>query len=359
MPFDDDTITIAAAGDVMIEQRLREADIAAVRPLLDGADITIANLDGVLSSLGTPMPKFVNLRGPREAAWDVRALGIDIVSLANNHAMDFRAEGMLDMRQALLEAGVHPVGAGCSLTEACAPALVEVRGRTVAILAISCTLPEGAAAGPTWPGIAPLRIHTAYHVDESLSLEQPGSVPAVRTWPDERQLARARADVAQARTIADHVIMVVHWGVPAPWRAPVQPLVQEYQRQVGHALIDAGADAIVGIHAHELHGIELYRNRPIAYCLSNFWVDSLPRYPWLGRESIVLRILLRKDAPPETELVPICLDEAGVPRPDPAARAITLLNARSQEFAVGIETAGQRFRVRALPSTKPDGPESR
>ncbi len=347
-----DTVTVAAAGDL-----LRDADIAVVRPLFDGADITVANIDSVLSPLGEPVPKWVNLRGPREAVWDLRALGIHVVSLANNHAMDFRAEGMLDMRRALLEAGMQPVGAGCTLTEACAPALVEVRGHTVAILAISCTLPEGSAAGPTWPGVAPLRIHTAYHIDETLSLEQPGSMPAVRTWPDERQLARARSDVARARAMADHVITVVHWGVPAPWRAPVQPLVQEYQRQVGRDLIDAGADAVLGIHAHELHGIELYRDRLIAYCLGNFWIDSLAKHTWLARESLVLRITLRKGAPPEIEMAPVFLDDTGVPHPDPAARAIALVNARSQEFGVCVEATGKRFRVRPIPSAGPGGTE--
>jgi poly-gamma-glutamate synthesis protein (capsule biosynthesis protein) len=334
----------------MLEQRLSAADIAAVRPLLDGADITIANVDSVLSPLGDPVPKWVNLRGPRDAAWDLRSLGIDVVSLANNHAMDFRAEAMLDMRHALQEAGVRTIGAGCTLAEACAPAVFEVRGRTIAMLGISCTLPEGSAAGPSSPGIAPVRIHTAYHVDESLSLEQPGSMPAVRTWPDERHLDRARDDVARARAAADHAIVVVHWGVPAPWRTPVQPIVQDYQRRLAHDLIEAGADAILGIHAHELHGIEIYRERPIAYCLGNFWVDSLPRHSWLGRESLVLRMHLRAHTPPEIEIVPVLLDDAGVPRPDPNARSVTLLAERSREFGVTVEAARGRYVVRPLPA---------
>src|SRR5205807_1367990 len=109
----------------------------------------------------------------------------DLIAMANNHAMDFRAEGMLDTRRAYQEAGLRSVGAGENLQAATAPVTFAVGERTVAILAIACTLPMESAAGPDWPGIAPLHVRQEYALDESLALEQPGTVPEVRCQLDE------------------------------------------------------------------------------------------------------------------------------------------------------------------------------
>ena len=221
-------VRIACIGDFMLARRPDEASIAPVRELFDGDDVVIANVDTVLSDLGTPVPKWANLRGPREAAKDLRALGIGVVAMANNHAMDFRAEGMLDTCRAYDEAGLLHAGAGENLAAAAAPAVLQAGGLTVAALSVACTLPPESAAGPASAGIAPLRIGYAFAVDESLMPEQPGTVPQVRTWPDGDDLDRVRHDIARANDAADVTLVVVHWGVPAPWRAPSHPTLQEY-----------------------------------------------------------------------------------------------------------------------------------
>jgi poly-gamma-glutamate synthesis protein (capsule biosynthesis protein) len=342
------TVTIAAVGDFMLDRRPKSADIAAVRAFLTGSDIAIANVDTVLSDRGTPVPKWANLRGPREAAADLRAMGFDLIAMANNHAMDFRAEGMLDTCRAYAEAGLTGVGAGENLAAATAPVVVPAGDRKVAILAMSCTLPFEAAAGPASPGIAPVHVHQSFVVDESLMTEQPGTVPEVKCWLDEKDFARACHDVTNARARADVVVPIVHWGVPSPWRAPFHPMVQEYQRVLGHALIDAGADAVIGNHAHELHAVEFYRDKPIAYCLGNFWIDGLGLYPWMGRESLVLRLAFRDGAAPEVEVVPLFLDDDGIPRPDPTQRTVELVTRLSAEFGVAIEPADGRFVARCV-----------
>ena len=175
-------------------------------------------------------------------------------------------------------------------------------------------------------------------------------MPEVRTWLDERDLERARHDVTAAREAADAVVVVVHWGVPTPWRAPSHPTLQEYQRPLGHALIDAGADAVLGNHPHELHAIEFYRDRPIAYSLGNFWIDTIGAYPWMGRESVVLRLTLPPGAPTGVDVVPVLLDDGGVPRPDARARAVDVLNEHGREFGVSVADAGDRFEVRTSAS---------
>jgi poly-gamma-glutamate capsule biosynthesis protein CapA/YwtB (metallophosphatase superfamily) len=260
--------------------------------------------------------------------------------------MDFRAEGMLDSCRAYEEAGLLTVGAGENLAAATAAAMFPVGGKTVAMLATSCTLPFESAAGPDWAGIAPVRVKQAFVADESLMTEQPGTVPEVTCWLDEKDLARACRDVEAARAKADVVVAVTHWGVPSPWRGLFHPMVQEYQRALGRALIDVGADAVIGNHAHELHPIEFYRGKPIAYCLGNFWIDGIGSYPWMGKESLVLRLSFGVGGDPEIEIVPLFLDEDGIPRSDPAGRTIELLNKLSAEFGVGVESSGGRFIVR-------------
>lgn len=342
----DFQITVAAVGDFMLERRLATENINSVRDMLAGFDLVVANVDTVLSDQGAPVPKWANLRGPREIAHDLRAMGVDVVAMANNHTMDFRAAGMLDTCRSYDEVGILYAGAGDSLAAATAPVVTEVGGGRVAVLSIACTLPPESAAGPNWPGIAPVRVRYAFGVDETLLAEQPGTAPNVMTWLDEHDLARLRRDLTAARAIADVVLVVVHWGVPAPWRLPSQPTLQEYQRSLGHVLIDVGADAVLGNHAHELHGIEFYRGRPIAYCLSNFWIDTIATYPWMGRESIALGLTLSRTSVPTVSILPLLLDDDGVPCPDPQNRAVEILNEHSKEFGVMVDAVGGRFTVR-------------
>jgi poly-gamma-glutamate synthesis protein (capsule biosynthesis protein) len=344
---DPKTVTISAVGDFMIQHRPAQAYIDQVKELVGGADIAIANVDTVLADAGQPSPKWANLRGPRDVTKDIAAMGFDVVTIANNHAMDFRAEGLLDMIAAYEEVGVKPIGGGKTIVEATAPHIVTVSGRTVALLSLATTLPPDSAAGPTWPGIAPVKVHQAYAFDASLFAEQPGSMPDFKGWLDETDLNRAIDDVKAAKEKADIVVLIVHWGVPSPWRAPVHPIVQEHQRQLGRALIDAGADAIIGNHAHELHGFEFYKGKPIAYCLGNFWIDTISNWAWMGRESIVLRLSFPAEGNPEVEIQTVWLDDDGWPIADPDHKAVPLLNALSKEDGVSVSPNGDRFRVAA------------
>ncbi|MDQ3694629.1 MAG: CapA family protein [Chloroflexota bacterium] len=338
-------IIVAAVGDFIFFDRPDPADIAATRPLLAGADIVIGNIDVVLSDRGTPVPKWANLRATPEIAHDLRELGLDVAIVANNHTMDYRAEAMADSLAGYEAAGIRPSGAGANLAAATAPTIIATPHGTVAILSVCSTLSPESAAGEDWPGVAPLKVWQSYLLDEPLLAEQPGTPPDVHTWPDEEDLARARRDIAAARRRADHVLVVIHWGVPSPWRTPVGPVIQPSQRTIGHALIEAGADAVIGNHAHELHGIEFYRSKPIIYCLGNFWIDGLSRFQWMGREGIVLHLLLDPGGDVRLELVPLYLDDRGVPQPDASARACRVLTERSREFGVTLAADASRYHV--------------
>jgi poly-gamma-glutamate synthesis protein (capsule biosynthesis protein) len=341
------TVTLAAVGDFMLQSRPGRNEVERVRTLLDGADITVANMDTVLSPLGEPTPKLFNLRGPREATGEIAAMGFDAVTIANNHAMDFGPDGMLDMIAAFQASGVTPLGGGKDLAAATAPHIFTAGGRTIALLSIATTLPTGAPAGPGRPGIAPVSVHQSFFIEPSIMSEQPGSVPEVKCWLDETELKRAVADVKAAKQQAEIVVPFLHWGVPSPWRAPFHAVVQKHQRTLGHTLIDAGADAVIGSHAHELHGIEFYNGKPIAYCLGNFWIDGISNWAWMGRESMVLRLSFPPEGNPEVEIQTVWLDDGGWPIADPDHKAVPLLNALSKEDGVSVSPNGDRFRVAA------------
>lgn len=350
------SITIAAVGDFMIERRALPGEIASVRDLLGGAEFSFGNIDTVLSDLGTPSPKLFNLRGPRGFTDDLHTMGFDAAVLANNHAMDFRAPGMLDMCEALQGSGVAPVGAGGTLSEAIAPLIREINGKRVAVLAVSCTLPPESVATATTPGVAPLHVRQEYVIDPSLMSEQPGSQPFVRTWLDEADLARARSDVEAARAQADVVLVAIHWGVPKPWRAPSYPVIQDHQRELGKTLIDAGADAVIGNHAHELLGVEFHLGKPIAYCLGNFWIHSISKWDWLGRDTIVLRLTFSGDSPVAVEAIPAVLDQDGIPQRTGSEDVFNLLTAACLALGTQVEKSGTSYVIRPL--GKPDGPAS-
>jgi poly-gamma-glutamate capsule biosynthesis protein CapA/YwtB (metallophosphatase superfamily) len=124
-------------------------------------------------------------------------------------------------------------------------------------------------------------------------------------------------------------------------------VLQEYQRPLAYALVEAGAAAVLGNHAHELHGIELYQGRPIFYCLGNFWIDTIAAYPWMGRESLVARLELRRGEPPGVAIVPLMLDDGGVPRRDPTGRAIAVLDEQSRALGAMIVERDGRFVIDA------------
>jgi poly-gamma-glutamate synthesis protein (capsule biosynthesis protein) len=332
-----------------MEQRPTASELAGVAPLLQGYDLVTGNIDTVVSLAGAPMPKYANLHAPRELAFDLRSLGLDVATLANNHTMDYGAEALLDSLAAFEEAGVATVGAGANLAAAAAPVYRVVQDRTVAIIACSSTLSELSAATGELPGVAPLKVSQSLLLDTDLILEQPGSVPYVKSWIEPKELDRISAVIEETRSRADLVLVAYHCGVPAYWRSPSHPDVQEYEVQACRAFIDAGADAVLGCHAHEIHGIEFYRNRPIFYCLANFWIGDFHRYPWMEVDSFIAELTFAEgSAEPNVSLVTISLDETGVPRFDAGGRAADLLAQRSEAIAVEQIEPG---RYRVYPST--------
>lgn len=352
---DDGTVTLSLVGDVMIETPFdrqpaagHPAFVAALAELRR-ADAVVANLEMPLSTGGYRVPKHSNLRSDPAIAADVRGMGIDAVTLANNHLMDYGPPALRDTLAACDRAGLLRCGAGDDLEAADRPAWLVRDGVRIALLSVACTLPIESDAGPGKPGIAPLRVGFSFEVDANLLLEQPGTMPTVRSWAIEADRERVRARIAALKAEADAVVVGIHWGVPAYWLSPAQGLLAQYQRPLAHALIDAGADLICGHHSHTLHPIELYRDKPILYSLGNFLFEG-PR-PFMEPESMIVRATWRALATgprPSLELVPLLLDEVGFPHlatGEEAARVLGLLGRLSHPFGTALEIGDDRARV--------------
>ncbi len=263
--------TIAMVGDVFLQQALpRSRELSAVRALLQSADIAFGNLETPVSTRGRPIEKWINMRMSPALLADVIGLGFDIVTLANNHMWDFGEVAFFDTMRHLDGNALSYVGAGADLDAAWRAAVMPVSGRKAAFLGATSTLAPGSAAAPGRPGVAPIHVSESYHIDPAASLEQPGSAPYVSTRAWREDLERASAAIQSAQAGSDFVIVALHWGVPPFWRPRFQDGLADYQIEVGHALIEAGADVLVGHHPHSLQALELYQGKPIFYSLGNF-----------------------------------------------------------------------------------------
>ncbi len=235
----------------------------------------MVNLELPLTTVDQPADKAITLRADPGIAPSLREAGVDVVTVANNHALDHGPEGLFETVDVLKSSGIAAVGGGADLEQALQPALLSVNGLLVAVFGLASTLPPGYAATSQRPGIAPIRVLSKFLIDSTTLDEQPGMSPWVETEAVEEDVRRACGEIAAVRDEADLVVVQIHWGVPNGWCAAFQGPLADYQRPLGHALIEAGADLVVGHHPHTVHGVERYRQGLIAYSLGNFLFHSM------------------------------------------------------------------------------------
>jgi poly-gamma-glutamate capsule biosynthesis protein CapA/YwtB (metallophosphatase superfamily) len=243
-PEERGELVIHAAGDVNLDPGYISTydaqgyDYAwsGLQGLFKTDDLTIVNVECPVSDLGAQLAKQFSFHGDPEALPAMKRAGVEVGSLANNHAYDRGPDALVDSVRNLRGAGIAPVGAGRDADEALSPATFEMKGWRIAVLGFDEVIdPDYQVAGQNKPGTA------AGH-------DFPLMVKTVR-------------DTAKD---ADLVIVMIHWGV----ELDTQP--RDYQVSEGHRLIDAGADMIFGAHAHRLQPLSTYRGRPIFWSLGNF-----------------------------------------------------------------------------------------
>lgn len=249
------SVTLALTGDVMLGRLMNDA-IHAYGPLypwgntltlLRSADMALVNLECVIASddaRWTPVPKVFHFRADPVALQVLEVAGIDAVSLANNHVLDYGAGAMVEMLARLDAAGIVHAGAGRNLDEAEQPARLKPRGINVAVISFTDNEPTWAATA-TSPGI--------------------NFVPVDLT---SLQFARLKRSIGTARRNgADIVLVSAHWG-PNMRQRPTPSF-----KAFAHQVIDAGCDIFHGHSAHILQGIEIYKGKPILYDTGDFVDD--------------------------------------------------------------------------------------
>lgn len=271
-----ENLSIIAVGDLVPSRRLfstgsdEASTFQDIVHLLNSADITFGDLEMPLSTKGYPKEKLIAFHASPEIAPDLEQAGFDVLALANNHSLDYGHEALFDTMTALDGVGISHLGAGGSLDEALAPVILDVKNHRVGFLSFSSLLPTGAAASEKRPGLAPIHVHVAYEVDPYFEMEEPGNRPLVKTWPNLKDLKRFEEKIREVRAQVDFLVISAHWGFGAGEE------LAEYQRPLGHALIDAGADVVFGNHVHAVHGIEVYKGKAILYSPGNF-IAQQPR----------------------------------------------------------------------------------
>jgi poly-gamma-glutamate synthesis protein (capsule biosynthesis protein) len=239
-------VTLAFAGDIHFEgalstslERDPAAVLAPVAPLLRRADVAVVNLETAITVRGTAVPKDYNFRAPASALTALKAAGVDAASMANNHGIDFGPVGLADSLAAGAAARFPLIGVGRTDAEAFRPYRAVVRGQRIAVIAatqvIDKPLVASWTAGPRHPGLASAK--------------------------DLPRLVRA---VKDARRNSDTVVVYLHWGVQG------SDCPTSAQRGLADALIAAGADVIVGTHAHALQGAGRSNSAFVAFGLGNF-----------------------------------------------------------------------------------------
>ena len=290
---DQATTLLYAVGDVGILRPEPETIFAKVLPVLEEADILFGNLESAPSEKGSVVTRNASVRAPKNSLKAIVSAGFNVMSVANNHFMDHGVEAMQECLQLLRDAGIAYAGAGMNVYEALRPAFVERNGTRIAFLACNYFFPNlwsisGAAKGR--PGVAP--IYTEAELD-----------PPHVYLP---HLEAVKAEVVKAKAEADLVVVSTHGGLS--W---VQAVVT-YQKAINRALIDAGADLVLGHHPHILQAIEVYKGKVICYSLAEFGLE-LPLPINLEPQSVMLKVEIRDKAISRVAFLPVYMDPQRTP----------------------------------------------
>ena len=277
------SVAVAFAGDIMLDNGPGHAvasgrdPFAACAELLLDADFTVGNLECVLGKGGRQVLKAYTFRAATDSPKYLKRY-FSAVAVANNHAMDFGPEGLVECLRILAAEGIPQVGGGANLAAARRPLVLEKHGLKIALVAANAFQAAKSAAGEATPGVAPL--------DEAAIL----------------------ADIAAARREADFVVPFVHWGP----ELVAQPRAAD--RALARKMIDAGAAAVIGGHPHVTQTVDVHAAAPIVYSLGNFVFDYYPVDPpeWTGW---VARLTFAQGKAVALETHAVVLDAAGLPRP--------------------------------------------
>jgi poly-gamma-glutamate capsule biosynthesis protein CapA/YwtB (metallophosphatase superfamily) len=285
-------VELAFVGDIMLGRslgkRIAAGDggtiFASVEPLLQAADLAVGNLECAIGEGGTPEPKAYTFLAPPPSAVLLRSAGFDLLSLANNHSLDYGVDVFRQTLGLLAENGVRTVGAGADDREARRPAIFDIRGLKIALLAYVEVPKEYTTqfdtrrweAGPGKPGIA---------------------------WAEDR-LIRSDLEALAADPSPRVTVVLFHFGIEGT------DIPDSRQVQLAHLAVDSGADLVVGSHSHTIQGDEEYNRGRIFYSLGNFVFDG---FEGESNRSVILWITVSASRTISARRIPLSIVD-GMPR---------------------------------------------
>lgn len=359
-------LDILFLGDIILDVPEPDHWLSGIAPITRAADLAIGHLEVPHTRRGKEVAGDVPAPGadPDHLAATARA-GIGALSLAGNHMADCGEEGIIDTIAELDRLGIAHAGAGIDLAAARKPALIDCSGITVALLSYNCVGPQLSWAAEDRAGCAYVRIQTA---DGSPPRPQAELVAA-----DPASVAEMAADIRACRKQADLVVVMLHKGIT---HRPAE--LAPYERPLAFAAVEAGADIVVGHHAHIARGIEFHFGKPIFHGLGNGVVvthalspaqDHPARAEWAERRKkmfgfepdpayhlapfhpeavngMIGRVIRKEDGSLDVGFVPTWSEPPG--RPIPAGP-------RMQEVSDYIDGIGRRAGLPALVRQERDG----
>jgi len=331
-------IIITCVGDMIFNEqisRLREPDRRQLLRIMQEADIAYGNLEFSINGHPELQRPFYNFRAPLDFAWEVAAIGINLVSMANNHALDFGPEGLADCLKALDHASITHAGAGLSLAAAHEPGTMGVQSQKTGFALLSymrywtMKYRSRDAGSPSLATIDPAEILVA---------GEQGKVEAVEGLLA-GDVSRMEDDIVMAKRHSDIVMVALHNHDLSHHRAyGIQDTTPPNDQVMYRRAIDAGADMVIGSGPHVLRAIEFYKGKPIFFSLSNFIYqyrtpDKIPvdlihqrdgeiarptnvsvwdrRDPPQIFEGVMLRLTVNRETLKRIELIPFTIDDEG------------------------------------------------
>lgn len=277
-PTRDEPIVLAFAGDINLNEESRPIErydrenkgiLGCLSPELieemNDADIMMLNNEYAYSNRGKRIEeKSYTFRAKPERVNILHEMGVDIVSLANNHTLDYGMDALLDTFDTLEAAEIDYVGAGINMDRAKAPIYYTIGDKTIAYLAASRVI-----YAPDW-----------YATDTRAGM--------IGTYDP----ALFLTSIKEADKNSDFIVVYVHWGIEKTHD------IADHQKNLSKEYINAGADVVIGCHPHVMQGIDFYKGKLIAYSLGNYWFNNVKR------ETALLKIFLEQDGSVKAQLLP-------------------------------------------------------
>jgi poly-gamma-glutamate capsule biosynthesis protein CapA/YwtB (metallophosphatase superfamily) len=315
-------VRVVSGGDVMTDRTVKayasqhgpDAVLAGIAPQMEAGDAAWVNLEGSLATIGSPLiAKDYTFEGPPAMAKALAAAGIDVVTVANNHAVDYGPAALMAGIRTLDKAGVQVAGGGKDFDAAHTPAVVTTgSGATIGFLGYDDVI---------WPGFA-------------ATSTQPGIAQAVT------DMSQVKKDVRALARRVDYVVVGFHWGIEYQH----YPIAQ--QTSEAHAVVDAGADLVIGHHPHVLQGFETYKGVLIAYSLGDLVFDH---YSVETGQTVLVDAVVTPTGVKAT-LIPAYVSSNGIPEVQhgSAGRTIlTLVKTYSKPLDTYVRIEGDTATVKA------------